>query len=69
MTSFKVGDKVRRTESSFEGMRVGDIGTVTEVRDQESATHGPYQDVYLVEFPRGHASYNLELIDEYYNIF
>lgn len=60
MAYFKVGDRVRRTKGTHAGMRVGDVGTVSELFGES---------VYLAEYPGAyptgratHAGYNLELV-------
>lgn len=60
MAMFKVGDRVRRNNSAHAGMRVGDIGTVTQVDGHK---------IYLAEYTgvgswavASHADYNLELV-------
>lgn len=57
MTQFKVGDKVRRIEGSYQGMEVGDIGTVVCV---DSSC------IKIKEFHRGQGRHDksmFELVD------
>lgn len=55
---FMVGDEVRRTKSTWDGMKIGDIGTVTDVRGSGN--------VKLKEYSRrgDHNRNNLELVIE-----
>ena len=56
MNEFKVGDKVRRTHGYRNGMSIGDIGTVEDIKGSGY--------VLLKEWPsRGHSPSFLELVE------
>lgn len=60
---FEVGDKVRRIKESFNGMKVGDVGTVVEIK---------YEGVLIKEFNSPaycHDINNLELVEEEKEMF
>lgn len=59
MTNYKVGDKVRRVECCFDGMNVGDIGTISHI----DLTRG----IKIKEYNEGdgfHCPSSFELIEE-----
>lgn len=56
MTTFKVGDRVRRIKDSYFDMKPGDTDTITSVRIKTPTLE-------LKKHGTGHSSYNFELVE------